>query len=253
MSHHACWSRGTAWATLGLAVLLASCVFRPRRDPTRFYVLAASAPPYPPAAGSLAIGLGPIVMPGYLHHPELATRVGTEVGYADVDRWAEPLPTLFARALGQDLSVLLGGRIVPYPWYRATARDVVVRVDVASFEADAGGNASLDACWSVRDSSTGSICRDECSSIAEAVDARGTQAQVAALSRTVGELARRVASAIRSCPRTSERSGGAAAPVPLAPGGGAIPDLPPAPVCRSMIRRPGDAHRRAARPGSGDQ
>jgi uncharacterized lipoprotein YmbA len=192
-------------------------------------------------------------MPGYLHHPGLATRVGTEVRYADIDRWAEPLPTLFARALGQDLSALLGARIVPYPWYRATALDVVVRVDVTSFEADAAGDASLDACWSIRDSPARSICRNECSSIVEAVDDRGAQAQVAALSRAVGELARRVGSAIGSCPRASERSGGAAATVALAPGGSAIPDLPPAPVSRSIALPAGDAPRGAARPRSRGQ
>jgi len=199
VKHRVCRSRAAAWATLALAVLAASCMLRPRPDPSRFYVLAASAPDHPPAAGSLAIGLGPIVMPGYLHHPELATRAGTEVRYADVDRWAEPLPTLFARALGQDLSALLGARIVPYPWYRASALDVVVRVDVTSFEADAAGNASLDACWSIRDSPARSICRDECSSFAEAIDGHGAQAQVAALGRAVNELAQRVANTIRSC------------------------------------------------------
>jgi uncharacterized lipoprotein YmbA len=150
----------------------------------------------------------------------LATRVGTEVRYADVDRWAEPLPALFARALGQDLTALFGARIVSHPWYRPTALDVVVRVDVTSFEAEAAGNASLDACWTIRDSPAGTICRDECSSIVEAVDDRGAQAQVAALSLAVDELARRLASAIHSCPRTFERPGGAAAPSPLAPGGG---------------------------------
>ena len=201
MKQRACRSRAAAWATLALGVLAPSCMLRPSPDPTRFYVLTADAPDHPPASGSLAVGLGPITMPGYLHHPGLATRVGTEVRYADGDRWAEPLPTLFARALGQDLSALLGARIVPYPWYRATALDMVVRVDVSSFEAVAAGNASLAACWSIRDSPTRRVCRDECASIVEVVDEPGTQARVAALSRAVGELAQRLASAIRSCQR----------------------------------------------------
>jgi uncharacterized lipoprotein YmbA len=74
---------------------------------------------------------------------------GTQVRYA-ARSWAEPLPALFARALGQDLAALVGARIVPYPWYRAAPLDVVLRVDVTSFEADAAGSARLDACWSVR-------------------------------------------------------------------------------------------------------
>jgi len=217
--HHPCRSPAVLWTTLALVVLVSACVLRPRPDPTRFYVLAASDPGHPPAPGSPIVGLGPITMPGYLQYPMLATRVGTQVRYADVDRWAEPLPTLFARSLGQDLTALFGARIVPYPWYRATALDVVVRVDVASFEGDVAGDARLDACWTILDSPARNMCRGECSSIVEAVDDRGAQAQVAALSRAVGELARRLASAIRSCPRTFERSGGAPAPLPLAPGG----------------------------------
>jgi uncharacterized lipoprotein YmbA len=123
--------------------------------------------------------------------------VGNEVRYAEVDRWAEPLPALFARALGQDLSALLGARIATYPWYRVTPVDVVVRVDVTSFEADAGQRARLDACWSIRGSRASAVCREDCSSIVETVDGRGAQAQVASLSRAVGEFAGRVTAAIR--------------------------------------------------------
>ncbi|HVN85817.1 MAG TPA: PqiC family protein [Candidatus Binatia bacterium] len=200
MKRRACRrSRSAAWATLALAVLAASCVLRPRPDPTRFYVLTASAPDSSPTPGSLVVGLGPLTMSGHLQHPLLATRVdGTQIRYADFDRWAEPLPTLFARTLGRDLSAGLGGaRIVTYPWYRTTPLDVVVQVDVRCFEADTAGNVKLDACWNIRDTHTGSVRVNDCSSITETVDEPGPQAQVAALSRTVAELARRVAGALR--------------------------------------------------------
>jgi hypothetical protein len=195
-------------------------VFRPHQDPTRFYVLAASAPDHPPAPASLVVGLGPIAMPGYLQHPMLATRAaGTQIRYADFDRWAEPLPTLFGRALGQDLSALLDAGIVPYPWYRTARPDVVVRVDVTSFEADAAGDARLDACWTIRDPPMRTACRGECSSILEPVDERGAQASVAALSRAVGELARQLASAIRSCPTGVARTAKPRAKQPIYEGG----------------------------------
>jgi uncharacterized lipoprotein YmbA len=189
---------GAASAALAMAILAASCVLRRGPDPTRFYVLAASVPDSALRPGSLAIGLGPITMPGYLQHPGLATRAGTEVRYADVDRWAEPLPTLFARTLGQDLSALLGARIVPYPWYRGSRLDVVVRVDVRSFEADGAGHVVLDACWTIREPPATIVRGTVCASIVEPVEEDGARAQVATLGRTVGELARRVASAIRS-------------------------------------------------------
>jgi uncharacterized lipoprotein YmbA len=202
VTHRACRLRAAARATLAVAVLAPSCMLRPLPDPTRFYVLAARAPNQPPAPGAPVVGLGPITMPGYLQHSKLATRVdGTQIRYADFDRWAEPLPTLFGRVLGQDLSALLGARIVASPWYRTTPLDVVVRVDVASFESDAAGTATLAACWTVRSAPAKAVCSDDCSSIVEAADDPGAQALVAALGRAVGELAQQLARAIRSCPR----------------------------------------------------
>jgi uncharacterized lipoprotein YmbA len=153
----------------------------------------------PPAAASFTLGLGPITLPGYLEHPMLATRVnGTEIRYADFDRWAEPLPSLFARTLGHQLATLVGARIVRYPWYRATPLDAVVRVDVSSFEVDDAGNARLAACWSIRDSRSTTVQREACASVTEAVGEPSRHAEVAALGRAVEELARRVARAIRS-------------------------------------------------------
>ena len=192
----------TAWsaiATLAAGVVVSSCMLGRGSDPTRFYVLTATVPPSSSAPGSLGIGLGPIAMPGYLRRPMLVTRIdGTQVRYADFERWADPLPALFARALGQDLSTLLdGARIVPYPWYPTTPLDIVVLVDVGAFEADVEGNARLEACWTIRDPRTAAVRRGDCSSIAEAVDEADARAQVAALSRAVGELARRIASAAR--------------------------------------------------------
>src|SRR5439155_1424100 len=133
-------------------VVVSSCMLGRGSDPTRFYVLTATVPPSSSAPGSLGIGLGPIAMPGYLRRPMLVTRIdGTQVRYADFERWADPLPALFARALGQDLSTLLdGARIVPYPWYPTTPLDIVVLVDVGAFEADVEGNARLEACWTIR-------------------------------------------------------------------------------------------------------
>jgi uncharacterized protein len=181
---------------LSLGVLTTSCLLG-RGDPTRFYVLTPTVPVSTSAPASLGIGLGPIVMPGYLRRPMLATRVdGTQVRYADFDRWAEPLPAMFARTLGRDLSALLdAARIVPYPWYPATPLDVVVRVNVLAFEADVHGNARLEACWTIQNRSA-TVRRGDCSMIAEAVARDDAELQVAALSRAVGQLAQQIANAV---------------------------------------------------------
>jgi len=184
---------------MALALVASSCLFT-KGDPTRFYVLTPTVAPSDAAPGPLTIGLGPIVMPGYLQRPSLATRVDSaEIRYAEFDRWAEPLPTLFARALGDDLSALLdAARIVPYPWYPVTRLDLVVGVDVNAFEPDVSGNARLEACWTVKNPRTATVTRAECGSIAEASDGGGPQSRVNVLSRMVGELARRIAVTLRS-------------------------------------------------------
>ncbi len=184
-------------------------MLRPRPDPTRFYVLAATAPDHPPAPGSLVVGLGPITMPGYLQHPMLATRPdATQVRYADFDRWAEPLPTLFGRALGQDLSALLGARIVPHPWYRgdparcrrARRRDLFRvrrhRRREAGCVLDRSGTRPRGrrAGTSARRSSRRST----------SVTRRLASPRSAVPS---SELAQRLASAIRSCPRREASPG----------------------------------------------
>ena len=189
--------RAAASAALAAAVLTSSCVLRRHPDPTRFYVLAATVPGSTVRPGARALGLGPIVVPGYLQHPGLVTRSGSEVRYADLDRWAEPLPTLFVRALGENVAALLGVRIVTYPWYRGTPVDVAVGIDVRSFEADGAGHVAMDACWTIREPSTATVRGTACASIVEPVDGDGVRAEVAALGRTVGELARRVAATVR--------------------------------------------------------
>src|SRR5581483_5524682 len=76
-----------ALAALAAALCGTSCMFRRSTDPTRFYVLTATVPDPASAPGSLAIGLGPVAMPGYLAHPMVATRIdGTQVRYAAYDR-----------------------------------------------------------------------------------------------------------------------------------------------------------------------
>ena len=191
---------GRTTAAVALALVASSCLFTRKNDPTRFYVLTTTVAPSEAAPGPLTIGLGPIVMPGYLQRPSLATRVDSaEIRYAEYDRWAEPLPSLFARALGDDLSALLGtARIVPYPWYPVTPLDLVVRVDVNAFEPDVSGNARLEACWTVKNPRTATATRAQCGSIAEATDGGGPQSHVNVLSRMVGELARRIAVTLRS-------------------------------------------------------
>ena len=154
----------------------------------------------------VAVGLGPVTLPGYLDRPQLVRRVGpTELRLASDARWAEPLRDGIVRTLQQNLLVASGARSVArYPWSAASHVDLVVTVDVLRFEADEHSEAELLARWSVREVPRGHVIAAHESRLAEPVDGKGTGAEVAALSRTLGGLAREIAAALRAAPPTTD-------------------------------------------------
>src|SRR5262249_49551609 len=108
-------------ALLLLLALGAACRIVPqaRPDSTRFYTLGLSVPSEPGGhAGQLALGLGPIILPGYLDQPQLVTRVDEErIAFAPDDRWAGSLRAQFEHALQLRLmSALDTDDISVFPW-----------------------------------------------------------------------------------------------------------------------------------------
>jgi len=162
-------------------------------DGSRFYTLSV-ATGAPLARQPLRVGLGPIVVPAYLDAPTIATRVDpNRIEYARFDRWAVPLASEVRRVLAEDLGAAGTISVVPYPWYSSTALDAVVRVDLLAFESDTSGTAHLDATWSIAEPKTGTVRSSDRTTLTEPADARTPEATVAALSRALAELARRIA------------------------------------------------------------
>jgi hypothetical protein len=162
-------------------------------DRSRFYTLSV-ATGAPLARHPLRVGLGPVVVPAYLEAPTIATRVDpNRIEYARYDRWAVPLAAEVRRVLAEDLGAAGTISVVPYPWYSSTALDAVVRVDLFAFESDTSGTAHLDATWSIADPKTAMVRSTDRATLTEPADARTPEATVAALSRALAELARRIA------------------------------------------------------------
>jgi uncharacterized lipoprotein YmbA len=191
---------------VALAVALAlvagqsGCLFHGRPD--SYFTLAPSAEPAVKAAGSLTVGLGPVTLPGYLSRAGLMTRVdGTQVRFAEGERWAEPLGRQFIDTLREDLSRALGGaQVIDYPWYPSVAIDVTVVVTVLAFEVDTTGAATLNADWTVRNlRSRGAGYEGQSAILEPAAVTSGkanSDAAVAALSRALGRFSRELAEAI---------------------------------------------------------
>ena len=148
-------------ALLTLALSLAGCtILAPRPDPSRFFTLSAVADGADaPSDGTVAVGLGPVRVPGYLDRPELATRVASsELVFSPTDRWAEPLSASLRRVIAQNLSAILGTEeIAAFPWPVGTHVDWAVAVDVLRFERTPDQEVEVTARWVVREGA-GAAC-----------------------------------------------------------------------------------------------
>jgi len=183
------------FATCLCLVILAGCGVT---QPARFYILTPVDDSGTKVAPGPALGIGPVVFPGYLDRPEIAHRSGAnQLQFADSDRWAEPLKTTFSRTLAENLSVMLPtDRINIYPWARTTRIDYQVSVDVVRFDADASGNVILAAGWEISRPDDGTVITRHRQTYSEAAGGMIYPAIVAAQSRAVERLARDIAMAI---------------------------------------------------------
>jgi uncharacterized protein len=171
----------------------------PRPDLTKYYVLTAISEPnaVSPSNSAPAVGLGPIMMPGYLDHSEIITRIGAnELNLSGIDRWAEPVQDNFKNVLARDLSQETGGQVIEFPWYNTLTLDYKVEIVVSRFDSDQSGDAVLDAKWTIRPGHDGQILFTHLSELRERADGPSTDAKVGALSADVGDLGREIGQAI---------------------------------------------------------
>jgi uncharacterized lipoprotein YmbA len=190
--------------TLSAALLLfclgaAGCAFLPRTAPAQFYLLS-----FEPAGGSeaplpIAVGVGPVQLPGFLDRPQIATRSGpNQVDYSEIHRWAQPLQQAVTSVLMADLgSRLHSDRITAFPFALGLPRDYDVSIDFLHFESSTGGEVLIDAIWRVQDSRIGADLFVKRVSLSRSAAAGDFAAAAGALSAALGELADQMALALR--------------------------------------------------------
>lgn len=184
---------------LGLSIT--GCAnFRPVVQTARYFVLTPAPHPSEPVASKHgSLGIGNVIIPGYLLQNRLVVRHGpNEIRYADNFLWAERLDKNIQRVLASDLSALLGA---PTIYRTAWRRDEVVselHVTINRFELTSNGTAYLEAKWLLTDSGADNIKRAGLSTITRpgpALSAHPEEA-VATLSTALTELSREIAASI---------------------------------------------------------
>ena len=139
-----------------LALLLTGCAGSPA---PRYYSLNAALAAAPaPADNALAgqpakaIGISPITLPEAVDRPQLVLSQGTgEVTLAQGHRWAGSLKQEIGLLLADHLTRRLGHPpIAAYPQSMAVDAPYQVSLDVTRFTASLGGEAQVEALWTVR-------------------------------------------------------------------------------------------------------
>ena len=185
---------------LAAVVGLAGCGGSP---PVQYYTLSAEASPDSTLTVRTEqhIAVGPVTLPDVVERPQLVMRTtANRVTLLEEHQWAEPLPNEIARVIADNLSRLLGTRLISiYPQSAADQAPYRVLVDVQQFESTLGSHILLNASWTVRHSDHGQTSlKMGRSSVEEPANGPGYEALAAAHSRALVRVSRDIAESIRS-------------------------------------------------------
>ena len=163
------WPSLFALAT-ALAVMCAGCSTPTATE--RFYALsdggASSASASVSASTSTStafpgIVISAVTVPELIDRPQIVTRDGgNRVNLAEQQLWAEPVKNGIARVLAARLAKSLAdagrpAQVAAYPQTSIANPDVRITIDVLRFDATPGGEAVVDALWSVRRTSDATV------------------------------------------------------------------------------------------------
>ena len=191
---------------LAFSCLMAGCAFiGGPQQPTQNYVLNSlhSEKIEAQAVAELSdIGIlvGPIRMALYLDRSDIVIRDSqNQIRLADFSQWAGPLQENFSRVLAENLSVLLTtDRVGIFPGTRAMSFDFNVTVNVTRFDGMPGKKADLRARWGILDKTRKEMLFENHSVLSQPTENDSLEALIAAESRTLADLSREIAAAIKT-------------------------------------------------------
>ena len=176
------------------ALLLAGCGGAPQQYYRLSAVSGGSA-----RGGGLAIGVGPVTLPGYIDKTSIVFQSDTnEFQVPAKVSWAGPLGENFTQVLADDLGRQLGsGNVVGFPWPANTHLRYQVVVNVEQFHSISGREAILDVSWLVEEPASRQILSRHKASFREPIQGDGYGPVVAAESRLLDQMAGAVARSVR--------------------------------------------------------
>jgi uncharacterized lipoprotein YmbA len=186
-------------AVVAVLLLFAHC----GSTPTRVFDLSPAVPSAP-AAGATSRGLTLIwvdkpSVAGYFDRTQMVTRgADSRVSIHEFEVWSDPPADLIQRAVVDDLAHRFGAdQVMATPVARSATPGWQVALDIIRFDVDEGGDAVLDARWTLLAGSSGRLAASRREWIEEpSGDAADPAKRVKALRQAVAKLAGRIGDTI---------------------------------------------------------
>lgn len=201
---------------LGLVCICVAACVRQQRNPWRLFTLSAlpraeqTVTNGSPGRVRLALGVGPIHLPGYLDQDQIVTRISqNRFALSENDRWAEPLAHNVANVLAENLSMLLqADEVAVHPWPGPQRPSHQLEIEVLRFETDTTGTAHLAARYFLRDVKSGQTIATKEARLTVTAAGRSTERSVASLSKVLGDFSVGIANVIRESRSALSSDGG---------------------------------------------
>ena len=164
--------------------------------PVVYYTLQSSTlAPAMAASKAIEIGVGPVMLPGYLDRSTLVTRLSpNQLNIHQGHHWAGSLQDEILRVVSADLkSACPGVTVLPHPWSGSDPPMVRFRLSILSFEGQPGSEVDLKVAWHVEDKRTDLAPLRRETHVRHSVKGDDLEAYTAAMGQALADLAREMA------------------------------------------------------------
>jgi uncharacterized lipoprotein YmbA len=186
--------------TVILCVLVSSCSISGTTRPAQFYILDATATADSSKAKNLQLGVGPILIPGYIDRPQIVTKTeSSELVYAEYKRWAEPMDEMFTRTLTLNITIATGSNsVISHPWSSKSNLDSELTAKIIKFENNTNGDALLIVQWQLLDKNDKNQASSIYSEFRAAAKSSSATDRVSALNDTIKQFSSEILTHIHS-------------------------------------------------------
>jgi len=190
-------------------LLLNGCVSVASSPASRFYMPISiskgeAKDKFEIPAGTIIV-VGPIGIPDYQDRPQIVTtNKDSTLNFAQFDRWAEPLDSIFMRLLSDDMTAMLpSAAFHTFPCNFAIPLDYQVIVDIVQLDNQLDKQMALTAQWSIIDAKNRKMLVTKRSQFTQPIEPHNYSGVSMALSKVSISLSREIAQSLSTLPKAT--------------------------------------------------